>query len=110
MGEGKFEPTWGTWRTRPVPDHYDPSWGEAAQRWERTEREKFITRGGLPPPKLEQENNLFHDDRNQRVPHSKRTASDDLAFKTGKLTDGIVTHNARHPIPIHPNPFDALRK
>jgi hypothetical protein len=108
-GEGKFEPpTWGTWWTRSAPDPYDASWGKTTQRWGRTEREKVITRGGSPPPKLEQENNLFHDDRNQRVPHSNRTASDDLAFTTGKRTDGIVTHNARHPIPIHPNPFDAL--
>jgi hypothetical protein len=81
----------------------------AKQRNVGTEqREKVITRGGSPPPKLEQQENLFHDARNQRVPHSNRTASDDLAFTTGKRTDGIVTNNARHPIPIHPNPFDAL--
>ncbi len=38
-GEGAFEPTWGTWRTRPAPVPYDPSWGDATQRWKREERE-----------------------------------------------------------------------
>jgi hypothetical protein len=104
-GEGTFEPTWGTWRTRPAPD---PSWGGTTQRWERKEREKVITRGGSPPPKLEFETNLFHDDRNQRVPQTNRTASDDLAFQVGKQKDGIVKNNARHNIPTHPNPFDVL--
>jgi hypothetical protein len=107
-GEGTFKPTWGTWRTRPAPDPYDPSWGDATQRWERKEREKVITRGGSPPPKLEPETNLFHDDRNQRVPQTNRTASDDLAFQAGKRKDGIVNNNARHSIPTHPNPFEVL--
>jgi hypothetical protein len=30
-GEGTFEPTWGTWRTRPAPDPYDPSWVDTTQ-------------------------------------------------------------------------------
>jgi hypothetical protein len=30
--EGTFEPTWGTWRTRPAPDPYDSSWGDTTQR------------------------------------------------------------------------------
>jgi hypothetical protein len=107
-GEGTFEPTWGTWRTRPAPDPYDPSWGETTQKWERKEREKVITRGGSPPPKLEPETNLFHDDRNQRVPQTNRTASDDLAFQAGRRKDGIVKDNARHSIPTHPNPFKVL--
>jgi hypothetical protein len=108
-GEGTFEPTWGTWKTRPAPDPYDQSWSETTQRWGQKEREKVITRGGSPPPKLEPETNLFNDDLNQRVPQTNRKSSDDPAFQTGKRTDGIVTHNARHPIPIHPNQFDALR-
>jgi len=107
-GEGTFQPTWGTWRTRPAPEPYDPSWGDATQRWERKEREKVINRGGSPPPKLEPETNLFHDDRNQRVPLTNRTASDDLAFQAGKRKDGIVNNNARHSIPTHPNPFEVL--
>jgi hypothetical protein len=99
-GEGTFEPNWGRWRTRPAPDPFDPSWGDTTQRWERKEREKVITRGGSPPPKLEPETNLFHDDRDQRVPQTNRTASDELAFQEGKQKNGIVTNNARHNIPV----------
>jgi hypothetical protein len=86
-GEGKFEPTWDTWRTRPATIPDDPSWEETTQRWERNERDKVINRGGSPPPKLDTEPNLFHDDSNQRISRSNRTASEDLAFKTGRRID-----------------------
>jgi hypothetical protein len=88
-GEGTFEPTWGTWRTRPAPDPYDPSWGDTTQRWERKEREKVITRGGSPPPKLEPETNLFHDDSTNasRKPIGQRRTT--LLFKRASEKMGL---------------------
>jgi hypothetical protein len=52
-GEGSYEPAWGRWRDRPVETlHEDKTWGEATQKWARNIRQKVITEGGSPPPKL----------------------------------------------------------
>jgi hypothetical protein len=91
-GEDRFEPTWGRWRDRPIETiREDKTWGEATQKWERNTRQKVITQGGSPPPKLRPEENLFVDDLRQNVPRFNTAASDDLAFRTGRRQDGIVS-------------------
>jgi hypothetical protein len=62
--EGKFEPIWGTWKNPPAPDPYDPSWGEATQRWERNEREKVTT--DHSPPAQPKNPKHKHEQRAQR--------------------------------------------
>ncbi len=84
-GEGSYEPAWGRWRDRPVETlHEDKTWGEATQKWARNIRQKVITEGGSPPPKLRSEENLFVDDHHEYVPRYNKAASDDLAFRTGR--------------------------
>jgi hypothetical protein len=110
-GEGRFEPQWGTWRDRPIESlNEDKTWGETTQKWERNAREKVITQGGSPPPKLHSAENLFIDDPRQHVPCHNQHASDDLAFRTGRRQDGLVSPAKAQKIPIHPNPFAPLQK
>ncbi len=98
---------WGELDQYPIPTIH-PGVTRRNDGNERNEIKLSPVVGGSPPPKLEPATKNFHDDRNQRVPQTNRTASYDLAFKAGKRTDGIMTHNARHHILIHPNQFDAL--
>jgi hypothetical protein len=110
-GGATTEPTWGTWRTRPNLTSLaleDSTWGEVTKDWERRERETVITRGRSPPPKLRSEPNLFQDGRTQGIPIRDPRASDDLAFKTGRRTEGKIQLNPSRSIPTHPNPFEPL--
>ena len=110
-GEGRFAPQWGRWQDRPIqPLHEDNTWGETTHKWERKAREKVITQGGSPPPKLNSATNLFVDGPCQHVPYHNQHASDDLAFRTGRRQDGIVSPVKEQQIPIHPNPFAPLQE
>ncbi len=70
----------------------------------------MITQGGSPPPKLHSAKNLFVDDPRQHVPYHNQHASDDLAFRTGRRKDGLVSPVKAQQIPIHPNPFAPLQE
>jgi hypothetical protein len=83
--------------------------GETTQKWERDTRQKVIAQGGSPPPKLRSEENLFVDDHRQHVPRYNQAASDDLAFRTGRRQDSIVSSAQTQPIHIHPNTFARLQ-
>ncbi len=70
----------------------------------------MITQGGSPPPKLHSAKNLFVDDPRQHVPCYNQHASDDLALRTGRRKDGLVSSVKAQQIPIHPNPFAPLQE
>jgi hypothetical protein len=105
------EPTWGTWRTRPNLTPLaleDSTWGQVTKDWER--RDKVITQGRSPPPKLRSEPNLFQDGRIQGIPIRDPRASDDLAFKTGRRAEGTTQPQTSRSIPTHPNSLEPLSK
>jgi hypothetical protein len=109
-GEGSFEPAWSRWRDRPTETlNEDKTWGGATHKWERNTREKVITQGGSPPPKLRSEENLFVDNPRQHVPWHNLSAFDNIAFRTGSRQDGIVSPAQAKHIPTHPNPFASLQ-
>ena len=113
-GKGTFYPHWGI---VPPPLYEDPSWGENYTRRNRQERNevrqlrnKVFQQGGSPPPKIEEEDNLFGSKNEPHTPHSNTQASDDLAFRTGPRKEGIVKKRRNHTIRTHPNPFEKLNE
>jgi hypothetical protein len=108
-GEVRFEPQWERWKDRPIESRpEDKNWGETTEKWERNAREKIIKQGSSPPPKLHSAKKLFGDDSRQNVPCHNQHAADDLAFRTGRRQDGLVSPTKASQIPIHPNPFAPL--
>ncbi len=73
-------------------------------------RNKVFEQGGSPPPKIEEEDNLFGSKNEPHTPRSNTQASDDPSFRTGPRKEGIVKKQRNQTVHTHPNPFEKLNE